>query len=191
MRTLFICFLVLAAALTKLCYASSHGANVSGTIYYQPNPASPVIATLPFTNPKIIKAVLFADGTSVAEIAKDVSKCDIAVDDTNYNMDVIVKDTGHILFPLGVSGTGTVILGPIEHATRTKLIESRVQSDYHIFVLAGEVVFSDLQVQTTLTGTNVDSIAGHFTGGTAQSEPLQGELIGAFTTTKKVYNPTP
>jgi hypothetical protein len=175
----------MAAALALVCVAraASHAVDISGNIYYQPNALEPSVVKIPFTNGAIIDNVLRASGSSTAES----SKIDIAVSDTNYELDVIVKDTQHVLYVLAESGTAVVTLGATQQAKGKTVTDSKVQSDYHVFVV-GEVVDCGTRVTTKLTGTNVDSISASMTGGTPSSETSPAELVGSFSTTGKVYN---
>jgi hypothetical protein len=190
MRIITYSLFLLIAALGSAAFGGAHAVKVTGAVSFQdPFSATSTVKTKPYTNAKILSDVLLVSGTSGAGLK--TSDLDIAMDDTTYEMDVIVKSTQKVFFTLAQTGTSPKIFGPIEQAGLKTDMQSHIQSSYLLKVLAGEVAVCGLRANVTLSGADVVAINGSFMGGTESTEAVQGQLIGGFKTTKKTYTVVP
>jgi hypothetical protein len=186
MRLLFLSLLV--AAVGGICYGSAHDVTVSGAISYQdPTAATPKVKTIAFNNKSVVAAGIALNGNSGL---KD-SDFTLALDDTNYQVDVVNKVSHQSVWTICFTGTNPKTFGAIVADGKHSNLQTHIQTSYIVDVLDGEFANCGITVHSTVSGTNVLSNTGYVEGGTESTEAHQGLINFNFRTSGKPFTVIP
>jgi len=176
------------AALGGICYGSAHDVTVSGAISFQEPNASPAkVKTVAFNNKSVIAAAIALNGNTDIK----PSQFTLALDDTNYEMDVVNKTSHQSIGAICFTGTNPKVFGAIVADGKKSDLHTEIQTSYIVEVLESEFANCGITVHSTVSGTNVLSNTGSVEGGTDSGETIQGLINFSFRTSGKPFTVIP